>query len=69
MASLRESALEREIYAYVTGVVNEYVRRSGGSDVVYNEAQRALVLVYEELMAQRFSALHFKQEALRVKGD
>ena len=67
MATLRESVLEREIYAYVTGIINEHVRRSDGSDAVYNEAQKALALVCGEVRAQHQAALHFQREALKIK--
>lgn len=61
--------LEQDIYAYVIKRINERVKMSNGSDTVYNEAQKALALVYEEIIAQRFAALHFKQEALKIMGD
>lgn len=69
MTNLESNPLEQKIYAYVTGVINEHVKKSNGSDMVYNEAQKALVLVYEEIIAQRFAALHFKQEALRIRAN
>jgi hypothetical protein len=69
MFNLKPSMLEQEIYAYVTGVINDQVKKSDGSDEVYNEAQKALMLAYEEIVAQRFAALHFKYEAFRAQKE
>jgi len=69
MFNLESSQLEQKLYARVTEIINEHVNKSKDSDAVYNEAQKALALVYEEIIAQRFAALHFKQEALRSKTN
>ena len=65
MFNLEPSALEDEIYNFVLGKLN-----AEGSDLTtYEQVEDALMSVFQEVMAQHKTALHFKHEALKVRGD
>ena len=65
MFNLEPSALEDEIYNFVLGKLN-----AEGSDLAtYEQVEDALMSVFQEVMAQHKTALHFNSEFLKIKGE
>ncbi len=64
MFSLETNQLEQDLYRYVM----DKLRIEGNNFDGYEKVEDALISVVQEILKQHKAALHFKQEALRVKG-
>lgn len=66
MFNLQPSPLEQEIYASVVGIINEHVKDCDNSGKIYEEVQRVLECVRDEISAQHSFVLHLQREVEKI---
>ena len=64
MFNLEPNALEKEIYSFVL----DKLKAEGNNFSAYEKVEDVLLSVFQEIMAQHKTALHFKHEVLKARG-